>query len=149
MSDSDPISFRRPASATSTDPGRGTPVIADMSANSSRSSPPPTAATHPGREPPIVVFNRLELNDIFNVYGRRVAAGEWRDYAIDWGRESAVFSVFRRASEVPIYRVVKAPKLARKQGAYSIVTASGQILKRGHDLKRVLEVIDCRLSVVK
>lgn len=89
------------------------------------------------------------MSDIFNVYGRRVAAGEWRDYAIDWGRESAVFSIFRRASELPIYRVVKSPKLARKQGTYSIVTATGLVLKRGQDLRRVLDVIDKRLMVVK
>jgi hypothetical protein len=97
----------------------------------------------------MVVFNRLELNDIFNVYGRRVAAGDWRDYAIDWGRETASFSIFRRASEVPIYRVVKAPKLARRQGAFAVISASGQILKRGHELKQVLAILDQRLSLVK
>ncbi len=97
----------------------------------------------------MVVFNRLELNDIFNVYGRRVAAGDWRDYAIDWGRETASFSIFRRASEVPIYRVIKAPKLARRQGAFAVISASGQILKRGHELKQVLAVLDQRLSLVK
>ncbi|MDZ4841494.1 MAG: DUF2794 domain-containing protein [Hyphomicrobium aestuarii] len=101
------------------------------------------------REPAMVVFNRLELNDIFNVYGRRVAAGDWRDYAIDWGRETASFSIFRRASEVPIYRVIKAPKLARRQGAFAVISASGQILKRGHELKQVLAVLDQRLSLVK
>jgi hypothetical protein len=78
-----------------------------------------------------------------------VAAGEWRDYAIDWGRETAVFSIFRRASEVPIYRVMKQPKLARRQGAYSIVSATGQILKRGHELRRVLDAIDIRVSLVR
>ena len=70
-----------------------------------------------------------------NVYGRKVAAGEWRDYAMDFGREKAVFSVFRRASECPLYRIEKNPKLARKQGAYSVVAATGLILKRGHDLR--------------
>jgi len=78
-----------------------------------------------------------------------VAAGDWRDYAIDWGRETASFSIFRRASEVPIYRVIKAPKLARRQGAFAVISASGQILKRGHELKQVLAVLDQRLSLVK
>jgi hypothetical protein len=89
-----------------------------------------------------VVFDRRELTTILDVYGRRVAEGEWRDYAIDFGRERAVFSIFRRASEWPLYRVEKNPKNARKQGAYSVVTATGLILKRGHDLKRVLEVLE-------
>ena len=96
----------------------------------------------------IVAFTRLELNAILDVYGRRVAAGDWRDYAIDMGRDTAVFSVFRRASEVPIYRIEKNPVLARKQGAYCVVTAAGQILKRGQDLNRVLAVLDKRLSLV-
>ena len=92
-------------------------------------------------------FTRKELNAILNLYGRKVAAGEWRDYAIDFGRDKAVFSVFRRASEVPLYRIEKAPKLAKRQGAYGVVTATGLILKRGHDLARVLEVLDKRLHL--
>jgi hypothetical protein len=95
-----------------------------------------------------VAFNRQELSAILDLYGRRVSAGEWRDYAMDFGRERAVFSVFRRASEVPLYRIEKNPKLARKQGAYAVVSASGHILKRGHDLKRVLAVLDPRMHVV-
>lgn len=95
-----------------------------------------------------VTFNRLELNRILNLYGRMVADGEWRDYAIDFLKDRAVFSIFRRASEVPLYRIEKDPKLARKQGAYSVVSAGGQILRRGHDLDRVLLVIDRKLSVV-
>ncbi len=95
-----------------------------------------------------VTFNRLELNRILNLYGRMVAEGEWRDYAIDFLKDRAVFSIFRRASEVPLYRIEKDPKLARKQGAYSVVSAGGQILRRGHDLDRVLLVIDRKLSVV-
>ncbi len=79
---------------------------------------------------------------ILTVYGRNVAAGEWRDYAIDFSREKAVFSIFRRTTEWPLYRIEKAPKNARKQGAYSVVTATGLILKRGHELERVLEVFD-------
>ncbi len=83
------------------------------------------------------------------MYGRKVAEGEWRDYAIDMLREKAVFSVFRRASEYPLYRIEKRPKLARRQGAYCVITPSGQILKRGHDLKNVLRVIDKRLRLVQ
>jgi hypothetical protein len=71
-----------------------------------------------------------------------VAAGEWRDYALEMGRERAVFSIFRRSSEFPLYRVEKNPKLARRQGAYSVVTATGLILKRGPELRRVLAVLD-------
>ncbi len=70
-------------------------------------------------------FTRQELTAILAVYGRKVAAGEWRDYAIDLGREKAVFCVFRRASEVPLFRIEKSPKLARKQGAYSVVAPAG------------------------
>ena len=87
-------------------------------------------------------FNRQELSAILAVYGRKVAAGEWRDYAIDLGREAASFSVFRRASECPLFRIVKTPKDARKQGAYKVVAASGLILKRGKDLRRVLGVLE-------
>ncbi len=89
-----------------------------------------------------ISFNRQELNQILEVYGRRVATGEWRDYAIDQLGERAVFSIFRRTSEVPLYRIVKQPKLARRQGAYSLVTPTGMILKRGHDLTNVLRAID-------
>ena len=98
--------------------------------------------------PATVAFNRLELSRILNLYGRMVAAGEWRDYAIDFMKDRAVFSVFRRASEVPIYRIEKDPKLARKQGMYSVVSAGGLILRRGHELDRVLLVIDRKLAVV-
>lgn len=97
---------------------------------------------------PAVTFNRQELNRILNLYGRMVSDGEWRDYAIDFLKDRAVFSVFRRASEVPIYRIEKDPRLARKQGAYSVISASGLILRRGHDLERVLLVIDRKLAVV-
>lgn len=86
---------------------------------------------------------------IMDVYGRKVARGEWRDYAMDLGRETAVFSIFRRTSEIPLYRIEKNPKLARKQGAYSVIAATGLIMKRGHDLKRVLAVLDDRLEVVR
>jgi hypothetical protein len=95
-----------------------------------------------------VTFNREELQAILNLYGRMVAEGEWRDYAIDFTRDKAVFSIFRRASEMPLYRIEKDPKLARRQGAYSVVTPTGLILKRGHELDRVLRVIDKPLRVV-
>ena len=96
-----------------------------------------------------VRFTRQELQTILNVYGRNVAAGNWRDYAIDMGREKAVFSIFRRASEIPIYRVEKNPKLVRKQGAFSVITATGLIMKRGSDLRHVLSVIDKRVCLIE
>jgi len=95
-----------------------------------------------------VTFERRELDRIFNLYGRKVAAGEWRDYAIDFLRDRAVFSVFRRSSEVPLYRIEKSPKLARKQGAYSVISATGLIVRRGHELDRVLRAIDKSVSLV-
>ncbi len=104
----------------------------------------PPAQHHSGP----VSFNRQELNQILNVYGRMVSDGEWRDYAIDLGKDQAVFSIFRRASEVPLYRIVKQPRLARRQGTWSLITATGLILRRGHDLASVLRVIDRRLKIV-
>jgi hypothetical protein len=95
-----------------------------------------------------VTFSRRELDRILGLYGRKVAAGEWRDYAIDFLRDRAVFSVFRRASEVPIYRIEKDPKLARRQGAYSVISATGLIVRRGHELDRVLRAIDPSVSLV-
>src|SRR6202048_4709746 len=92
-----------------------------------------------------VTFDRRELNRIFGLYGRKVAGGEWRDYAIDFLRDRAVFSVFRRASEVPIYRIEKSARLARRQGAYTIVSSTGLIVRRGPELDRVLLVIDRKL----
>jgi len=107
----------------------------------------PTAS--PGSEARrITTFDRQELSAILDIYGRKVAAGEWRDYAIDIGRDKAVFSVFRRASEFPLYRIEKVPRHARRQGAYSIVAPAGLILKRGHDLLRVLRVLEDRVRLV-
>lgn len=103
---------------------------------------------NPAPAPAVVSFDRRELQTILNLYGRKVAEGEWRDYAIDFNRDKAVFSIFRRASECPLYTVEKAPALARKQGAYSVVTATGMILKRGHELARVLEVLDKRVRLL-
>ena len=95
-----------------------------------------------------VTFDRRELNRIFGLYGRMVAAGEWRDYAIDFLKDRAVFSVFRRSAEVPIYRIEKNPRLAKKQGAYSVVSATGLIVRRGHELDRVLRALDKGPSLV-
>lgn len=120
MSESEPIRFRprEPGGATRTQ-------------------------AHPTQFPsrigsPVVAFNRDELDAILAVYARKVAAGEWRDYALEMGREKAIFAIFQRTSEYPLFRVEKCPRLARRQGAYSVVLRSGVILKRGHDLARVL-----------
>lgn len=95
-----------------------------------------------------ITFNRGELDAILRVYGFMVAAGEWRDYAIDHMKDKAVFSIFRRASEMPMFYVEKDPSLARKQGMYKIVGASGHIMKRGHELKQVLKVLEKPLKVI-
>jgi hypothetical protein len=101
------------------------------------------------KDPPPVTFHRRELDAILRLYGRMVADGEWRDYALDHLEDRAVFSIFRRASEMPMYRVEKVPALARKQGAYRVLAASGLILKRGHELANVLKVLDKpKLSLV-
>ncbi|HEX8570345.1 MAG TPA: DUF2794 domain-containing protein [Caulobacteraceae bacterium] len=91
-----------------------------------------------------VFFDRHELDAILRVYGRMVAAGEWRDYGIDGLKDAAVFSVFRRASEAPLYRIEKRPALARKQGAYAVIAPGNVVLKRGHELDQVLKVFDTR-----
>jgi len=94
---------------------------------------------------PQVTFDRLELNRILGVYGRMVAAGEWRDYALDFLEEAAVFSIFRHAAEMPLFRIEKHPRLRAKQGQYSVVAAGGLILKRGHELAQVLRIFDKKL----
>jgi Protein of unknown function (DUF2794) len=99
-------------------------------------------ATAPTTRPPLITFNRRELDEILSVYGRRVAEGEWRDYAIDMLRDRAVFSIFRRTAEAPLYRIEKNPKLARRQGIYSVIATTGLIMKRGQDLCRVLRIFD-------
>jgi hypothetical protein len=95
-----------------------------------------------------VTFDRAELGRLFGLYGRKVAAGEWRDYAIDFLKDRAVFSVFRRACEVPLYRIEKNPRLARRQGTYSLISATGLIIRRGQELDRVLRALEKSLSVV-
>ena len=108
----------------------------------------PGSVPAPAPAPGQVTFERRELRRILGLYGRKVAAGEWRDYAIDFLKDRAVFSVFRRACEVPIYRIEKNPKLARRQGAYSVISATGQIVRRGQELDRVLGALDGSLRLV-
>lgn len=138
MSESDPIILRP------RDAGMPVAAYAGQSGPTSPGERQSAARDTPG----ITAFNRAELTTILDVYGRKVAAGEWRDYALDMGRDKAVFSIFRRTSEVPLYRVEKNPKLARKQGLYAVIAAGGMILKRGADLKRVLAVLDKSLRLV-
>ena len=98
----------------------------------------------------VVFFERKELDRLLRLYGRMVAAGEWRDYAIDGLTDRAVFSVFRHASEQPAYRIEKRPALTRRQGAWAVIGQAGHILKRGHELDPVLRVFDRgRFSIVE
>lgn len=95
--------------------------------------------------PPQVAFHRTELALLMGLYGRMVAAGEWRDYGLSFLRDVAVFSAFKRTAENPIYRVEKRPKLRLRQGQYAVIGMDGQILKRGEDLRQVLRVLDRKL----
>jgi hypothetical protein len=97
----------------------------------------------------IVSFDRKELRVLFDLYGAKVAAGEWRDYALDVSATRAVFSIYRRASEAPLYRIEKNPDLGRKQGAFSVIAASGLVMRRGHDLARVVAVLQKKLELVR
>jgi hypothetical protein len=99
------------------------------------------------RQKPYVGFDRRELNTILNLYGRKVAAGEWRDYAMDFLKDRALFSVYKRASERPLYVIEKNPKLRNKQGQYMVTIEDGRVLKRGHELEVVLRVLE--LAVVR
>lgn len=101
------------------------------------------------QDPPPITFHRRELDLILRVYGRMVGEGEWRDYAMDHLRDRAVFSVFKRSGEMPLFRIEKNPRLAAKQGAYSVVNTQGMILKRGHDLQQVLKVFDKMLKLIE
>ncbi len=108
-----------------------------------------TVAVFPGARPaPIVAFDRHELQAIMGLYGRMVAAGEWRDYAMDFLKDRAVFSIFRRTSEQPLYRIEKSPELRNRQGMYSVHAPGGLIMKRGQELAHVLRVIDKPLKAV-
>ncbi|MDP1617589.1 DUF2794 domain-containing protein [Phenylobacterium sp.] len=96
----------------------------------------------PGRKGAPIFFQRQEFQRLLALYGRMVAAGEWRDYSIEPGLEACAFSVFRRASEAPLYRIEKRPALARRQGAWAVIGQGGMILRRGHELDQVLRVFD-------
>ncbi|MBY5353225.1 DUF2794 domain-containing protein [Rhizobium leguminosarum] len=100
------------------------------------------------KDPLPVTFQRRELDAILWIYGRMVGDGDWRDYAIDHLKDRAVFSVFKRSGEMPLFRIEKNPKLAAKQGAYSVINTNGTILKRGHELNQVLKVFDKALKLV-
>lgn len=103
----------------------------------------------PSRSPnPIIVFERRELMQILSVYGRKVAAGEWRDYAMDFLKDRALFSIYARVSDRPLFVVEKNPRLRNRQGQYLVTNQEGRILKRGHDLAQVLRVLDPDLVVV-
>jgi hypothetical protein len=104
----------------------------------------PPVPLHPNA-PHQVAFHRTELALLMGLYGRMVAAGEWRDYGLSFLREVAVFSVFKRTAEHPIYRIEKRPKLRLRQGQYAVIGMDGQIMKRGDDLKQVLRVLDRKL----
>ncbi|HTJ03206.1 MAG TPA: DUF2794 domain-containing protein [Methylovirgula sp.] len=122
--------------------GRVVPLAAGRQSHSSTwSDPRPSPYKR-------VSFDRSELSQILALYGRKVAGGEWRDYAIEFSTEKAVFSIYRRACEFPLFRIEKVPKLARKQGAYSVLAATGRILKRGHDLAPLLAALDKKLKLV-
>lgn len=107
-----------------------------------QSFPPSGSSRRPVQQ---VAFHRTELAPILSLYGRMVAAGEWRDYGISCLRDVAVFSVFRRTAENPLYRIEKRPKLRNKQGMYAVIGTEGQVLRRGHELKTVLRVLERKL----
>jgi hypothetical protein len=92
-----------------------------------------------------VAFDRRELAVILSLYGRMVAAGEWRDYGISCLRDAAVFAVFRRTAEHPLYRIEKRPRMRARQGLYAVFGPDGQVLRRGPDLATVLKVLERRL----
>lgn len=102
-------------------------------------------APSPPPNPQLVHFQRPELNAILSLYGRFVAAGEWRDYSMTGSKEAAAFCVFRRTAEQPLYRIEKRPKLSAKQGQYAVIGMDGRILRRGHDLRTVLRVLERKL----
>ncbi|MGJ0506936.1 MAG: DUF2794 domain-containing protein [Methylocystis sp.] len=134
------------AESETTEPSRSRPsLVVVAGAGGARQGESNVA---PSRAAAQVSFDRRELNLLFNLYGTKVAAGEWRDYALDFTPAKAVFSIFRRTSEAPLYRIEKNPELGRRQGAYAVIAASGLVMKRGHDLSRVLRVLDRGLRLV-
>lgn len=105
----------------------------------------PTPFPAPQPAPERVTFHRRELGVILTLYGRMVSAGEWRDYGMSFLKDVAVFSIFRRTAEHPIYRIEKRPKLRNRQGQYAVIGMDGQILKRGNDLRTVLRVLERKM----
>jgi hypothetical protein len=101
------------------------------------------------RDPAPITFHRRELDAILKIYGRMVGEGEWKDYSIDHLKDRAVFCVFKRSGEMPLYRIEKNPKLAAKRGVYSVINTNGMILKRGHELPQVLKVFDKVLKLIE
>ncbi len=101
-----------------------------------------------GRKPSQIGFERLELTRILDLYGRMVAAGHWRDYAIELGQDAAVFAAFRRAAERPEFRIEKRPELRNRQGMWSLVGEHGAVLRRGHELAPVLAPVERRLMKI-
>jgi len=124
-----------------TEPSRRRGLLSVVTGRATLEADPPRGAP--------VSFDRRELRLLFDLYGAKVAAGEWRDYAIDFSPAKAMFSVYRRASEAPLYRIEKNPELGRRQGAFSVVAASGLVMRRGHDLSRVLAVLRKKLELVR
>jgi hypothetical protein len=110
--------------------------------------PSSNANAAPAGFPDLISFNRDELLKIFNLYKRKVGDGEWRDYAIEFTPHKAVFFIYRRACEFALYRIEKNPRLARQQGAYSVITATGLVLRHGHDLAHVITALDSGLKVI-
>jgi len=106
------------------------------------SSEGPEILRFPQKSQSPVVFDRRELSQIMGVYGRNVADGEWRDYAIDFGKDAARFDIHRRASEQPLYTIVKNPELRDRGGLYSVIAPGGLIMRRGNDLAQVLRVLE-------
>lgn len=98
-----------------------------------------------GRQPSQIGFERIELTRILDLYGRMVAAGHWRDYAIELGQAAAVFAAFRRTAERPEFRIEKRPDLRNRQGMWALIAEHGQVVKRGHELGPVLAPIERRL----
>jgi len=133
-----PLSGRKPALRVVAGTGRS---LSTERSGTEDVNPTPAARS-------VVAFDRRELNILFNLYGSKVAAGEWRDYALDFTPARAVFSIYRRTSDMPLYRIEKVPERARRQGAYAVIAANGQILRRGHDLGRVIRVLDRALRLV-
>jgi len=131
LSDTDPIILPVPPGTRRSGTGRTGATDQDVRQYNSTHS-----------RPTVVSFTRTELTQILSVYGRKVAIGEWRDYAIDTLKDRAVFSIFRRTAEMPLYRIEKDPKRAQKQGAYQILAPTGLIIKRGRELRQVLKAID-------